>query len=90
MSGNREAPAPFVAPVRLRNLVWAPLLGAAWLAGWYFGTLHLRVQYTFRGTYQRPHYTVCDYWGLASFRLRPPDGECPVFVLAGGARKAAE
>ena len=79
---ERETRMPFVAPVRLRNLLWIPVLGSIWMAGWVYGTPHLRVQYTYRGTYTRPFYLVCDYWGLTSFRLHPLTGECPVFVLA--------
>lgn len=81
---EREADIPFVAPVRLRNLLWMPLLGGVVLAGLVFGTPHLRVQYTYRGTYSNPYYLACDYWGLASFRVIPPNGTCPLFVLAKG------
>lgn len=68
----------FVAPVRLHHLLWLPPLLALWLAdplSW--GTPHLRVTATYAGTAEHRFYRRCDYVGLHSRTIHPPDGRCP-------------
>jgi hypothetical protein len=74
---RRKNKVPFVAPIRLRNLLWLVVLGSAWLAAYQFGTPHLRVRYTWSGPTSFPVYHACTYWGLHSFELVPRHGECP-------------
>jgi len=87
MSDQKRGIVPFVAPVRPRNLLWIAMLGGMWVALEVYGTPHLRVQYTWSGKTDRPYYHVCNYWGLSSFRVHPPNGECPLFVFARTGRK---
>ena len=66
------------------DLVPGPLM-ACLLVGsiviWSFGSPHLRIQYSFTGSYARPNYTWCEYYGLPvigeRFELIAP-GDCPV------------
>lgn len=89
MDSNRSSrDLPFVAPIRLRNLVWLPFVGSVWLATETYGTPHLRAAYSFTGSYSHPYYRRCDYWGLHSFRLIPQDGLCPVVVMARADRRS--
>jgi len=78
---DRERMA-FVMPIRPRNLVWIVILACLWGGAEFYGTPHLRIQYTWSGKDERPYYHLCDYWGLSSFRIVPADGVCPLFVLA--------
>lgn len=77
---------PATTPIRLRNLLWLPLAGAAWLALEYYGTPHLRYAWEGfsmgRGPDAPVYFRRCDYVGLHSFRLHPRDGKCPVFMFA--------
>lgn len=80
-------PVRFVSPVRLKNLLWLPLLGGiAWAVAAH-GTPHLRFEAEYTGSYDHPHYLRCDYIGWHRWTLRPIDGECPLFILfkSGGA-----
>lgn len=85
---DRTSPASFVAPVRLRNLLWLTVLGAAAGAAIMYGTPHLRVTYVYSGSYERPSYHRCFYWGLHPFEVAPPNGHCPIIAFnhAPGAR----
>ncbi|NKE48642.1 hypothetical protein HB662_28000 [Roseomonas frigidaquae] len=74
--------APFVAPVRPRNLLWIAVLCAAAGALVNYGTPHLRVTYVYSGSYERPHYHRCFYWGVHPFEVAPQNGSCPILVLA--------
>jgi len=81
---NEPAKAPFVAPVRAFNMIWlAVVAGVAWAAN-HCGTPHLRTHYVWSGTRAAPTYHECRYWGLHSFRVRPRNGTCPLFVMAQG------
>lgn len=55
------------------------LVGAAVI--WSFGSPHLRIQYSFTGSYAQPNYTWCEYYGLPvigeRFELIAP-AHCPV------------
>jgi hypothetical protein len=74
------------SPVRARNLLWLPVLGAAVFVGWTFGTPHLRISYVWSGDFNRPVYYRCSYWGLNPFEaVHPKGGDCPVLVLARAA-----
>lgn len=73
---------PFVMPVRLRNLIWVPVLTTIVAAALVFGTPHLRFKYIWNGDERHPVYFECDYVGLHSFTLTPADGKCPVITLA--------
>lgn len=87
MDAHNESCSPFVAPIRLRNLLWVPVLACTWLAATVYGTPHLRVQYSYSGKRETPRYRSCNYWGLSSFRVTPPDGACPLIVLMKTDRK---
>lgn len=72
----------FVAPVRLRHLAWLPPLLALWLVdvpAW--GTPHLRFSATYTGTAEHRFYRRCDYVGLHSRAVHPPDGRCPLVLF---------
>lgn len=72
----------FVAPVRLRHLIWLPPLLLLWAVNpvaW--GTPHLRVSATYSGPAAHPFYLRCDYLGLHSRTVRPEDGNCPAVAL---------
>lgn len=75
---------PLVWPVRPRNLIWLPVLGAGVLAAMVFGTPHLRFRYVWNGKADAPLYYSCDYVGLHPFNLQPADGECAVLMLSRG------
>jgi len=82
MRHNEKGKMPFVAPVRLHNLLWLPIVAGAFAASLIWGTPHLRVKYTWNGRDTSPFYHSCWYWGLSTFQVRPMDGKCPLFVLA--------
>lgn len=68
----------FVAPVRLRHLLWLPPLIVLWAAdplSW--GTPHLRVTASYSGADAQRFYRRCDYLGLHSRTIHPPGGRCP-------------
>lgn len=72
----------FIAPVRLRHLLWVPPLAALWLVdplSW--GTPHLRVSATYSGTAAHRFYRRCDYVGLHPRAVYPPDGRCPLVAV---------
>lgn len=70
-------------PVRLRSLLWLPVLASLVAAGWVFGTPHLRITYVWSGDTRYPVYYRCEYWGLNPFTVvQPQGGDCPVVVLA--------
>lgn len=72
----------FVAPVRLRHLLWLPPLAALWLADLpSIGTPHLRVSAAYSGTGAHRVYRRCDYAGLHARALFPPDGRCPLVAF---------
>lgn len=81
------AKAPFVAPVRLVNMLWLPIVLALVWAEHRYGTPHLRVEYTWSGTKAYPTYHDCRYWGLHSFRLNPPAGPCPAILFARASKE---
>lgn len=85
MPRKRDHAAPFVAPIRLRNLMWVPVVAGCWAAMELYGTPHLRVRTEWSGRSDAPYYHACDYWGLHEFRVRPSDGVCPMIRLARGA-----
>lgn len=70
-----------VAWVRLRHMLWMPILAAAILTSLVRGTPHLRVVYTYSGPPSAPFYHRCDYVGLHSQSVIPADGRCPLIEL---------
>jgi hypothetical protein len=76
----RQAP-PAVPLIRLKNLLWVPLLMGALALPEIYGTPHLLTSYTYRGAQSARVYLRCDYWGLHPFTLRPTDGACPLFLF---------
>ena len=82
MRPKDERAAPFVMPVRLRNLIWLPVVIGAWGAMDQYGTPHLRLRYVWSGSASAPFYHSCSYWGLHPFQLNPSDGACPLIRLA--------
>lgn len=84
MHGDR---VPFVAPLRLRHLVWAPILGSIFVAATVWGTPHLRIRYVWNGNDRAPVYFSCEYWGIDPFSVRNAlGGDCPIVVLARATR----
>lgn len=73
---------PFVAPIRLFNLIWVFVLAGGWTVSLIWGTPHLRVSWEASGRGDSPHYRLCRYWGVSSFQIRPSDGRCPVIILS--------
>jgi len=76
----------FVAPVRLRHLLWLPPLLALWSVDLQaLGTPHLRLSATYAGTSEQRIYQRCDYVGLDPRSIFPADGRCPLvaFFSAG-------
>lgn len=72
----------FVAPVRLRHLLWLPPLLALWLADLpAYGTPHLRMTATYSEIAGQRVYRRCDYAGLHSRTIHPPDGRCPLIAF---------
>lgn len=72
----------FVAPVRLRNLLWLPPLLALWLVDLpSLGTPHLRFSAIYFGSSDYRVYRRCDYVGLHPRAVYPPDGRCPLVAL---------
>jgi hypothetical protein len=78
--------APGVPLIRLKNLLWMPLLAAGWLAIELYGTPHILITYTYRPVAGARYYLSCDYWGVHSFNLKPVDGECPYVLFARAVR----
>lgn len=72
----------FVWPVRLTHLVWLPFVVAAMFTDMTaLPTPHLRLTATYSGSDAYRVYHRCDYVGLHSRSLYPPDGRCPVVAL---------
>ncbi|SMC78022.1 type IV secretory system conjugative DNA transfer family protein [Rhizobium sp. RU36D] len=72
----------FVAPVRLRHLLWVPPVLALWTIGPLDVPLpHLRYAYEYTGPYSHPYYRRCTYVGPHSRTIIPERGECPVVLL---------
>ncbi|MFA5952584.1 MAG: hypothetical protein WC807_20155 [Hyphomicrobium sp.] len=82
MRDDQKGKMPFVAPVRLRNMLWLPVVAGVVATSLIWGTPHVRVQYSWNGLDASPYYHSCRYWGLSTFELRPIDGNCPLFILA--------
>lgn len=81
MRNDHVRQAPPVPLIRLKNLLWMPLLASALALPEIYGTPHLLTSYTYRGAQSTPFYLRCDYWGLHPFTLNPADGACPLFVF---------
>lgn len=79
---------PRVPLIRPKNLLWMPLLAAAWLAIEIYGTPHILTVYTYRPVGTSRVYLSCNYWGFYPFTLKPVDGECPYVVFARASKKA--
>lgn len=77
----------FVAPIRLLNMIWLPIMLGLISAVHHYGTPHLRVQYVWSGARSAPIYHDCQYWGLHSFRLQPLTGNCPLILLARSSKE---
>ncbi len=72
----------FVAPVRLRHLLWLPPLAALWLADLRStGTPHLRLTATYADVAGQRFYRRCDYAGFHSRTIHPGDGHCPLILF---------
>ena len=72
----------FVAPVRLRHLIWLPPLAALWLADLpTIGTPHLRLTASYADVAGQRFYRRCDYAGLHSRTVHPGDGRCPLVLF---------
>lgn len=67
--------------IRLRSLLWLPVIGGLIWGIHAFGTPHLRFAYRYVGAEHSRDYTSCDYVGLHSRRVFPVDGHCPLFVF---------
>lgn len=93
LEGVPAAPPPAKPPrprrvpfLRLRSLVWLAVIGGATAAGYAWGTPHLRFEYTYTGSRERPAYHRCVYLGFDGFRV-VTDGHCPpVRLFHGGGR----
>jgi hypothetical protein len=75
-----------VSLIRLKNLLWVPLLMGAVALPELYGTPHMLTSYTYRSTQGARVYLRCDYWGLHPFTLHPVGGECPLFLFARAGR----
>ncbi len=81
---QKRAPSPRPWFVRVRSLVWIPVIGGVVLAAMTLGTPHLRYRYSYTAIGNDPAariYQRCDYLGLHSRRVIPAGGSCPVIVL---------
>lgn len=72
----------FVWPVRLKHLLWLPpVLALLLIDPGILPTPHLRFAGAYSGTSADPYFHHCDYVGLHSRRVTPPDGHCPIVVF---------
>lgn len=72
----------FVAPVRLKHLLWLPpVLALLFVDPGTVPTPHLRFAGSYSDASAAPHFYHCDYVGLHSRRIAPPDGHCPLIAL---------
>lgn len=69
----KPAKEKHVPLIRARNLAWAPMLAAAWLAATIYGSPHLL--WTYKHVNSRM--LSCRYVGAHSQQAAPVDGECP-------------
>lgn len=81
MAGHDANHRVRVAPVRLRNMLWLPLLGALLGTIAFYGTPHLLFGYAYNDTASGRHYTKCSYIGWHSQIVFPHDGKCPLIRL---------
>jgi type IV secretory pathway TraG/TraD family ATPase VirD4 len=68
----------FVWPVRAKHLLWLPLVVGMFFVGpAALPTPHLRIAGVYIGSPDAAFFLHCDYAGLHSRRVSPPDGQCP-------------
>jgi len=71
-----------VWPVRWKHLLWLPpVLALFALDPATVPTPHLRFAGVYSGTATAPYFLHCDYAGLHTRRVVPPDGHCPLIAF---------
>lgn len=81
-AGTAKRKQRFIAPIRLKHLLWLPpvlalsLIDLTSLPG-----PHVRFSAAYSGTPEFRVYQRCHYVGLHSRTIYPPDGRCPVIAL---------
>lgn len=94
---EERAPLPknerrIVAPVRGKHLLWVPpVLALFFIDPTSLATPHLRFAGVYSELHSARHYHSCDYLGLHSRRIVPPDGTCPLiaFFTAPASQRSA-
>ncbi|WP_422363234.1 hypothetical protein [Pyruvatibacter mobilis] len=68
--------------MRLKHLLWLPpVLALLLIDPGIIPTPHLRFAGTYSSTSADPYFHHCDYVGLHSRRISPPDGRCPIIAF---------
>lgn len=71
-----------VALVRGKHLLWVPpVLALFFIDPASLSTPHLRFAGVYSELHSARHYHSCDYLGLHSRRIVPPDGKCPLIAF---------